>query len=244
MLTAWCCVFNAGPGAQQEGLLWLWFPHCLPRGPPPPGPHVGFLQYRGQAGVPHQVRHCGHGCGCPTGPAKLQQHRRGLHCVPVLVLDAPGARPQLLPWLGAPHPPVHPGRPQGERGPSRSGRWDRGLGSAVRSLSHLWWPQKHVQCSPWPSQPPHHQPLGLCTRPEGLSPGPLQWNCEESEAWTTGSGLLHLKQFPGPPTAAAKSLQSCPTLCDPIDSSPPGSSVPGILQARTLECVAISFSSA
>ena len=45
-------------------------------------------------------------------------------------------------------------------------------------------------------------------------------------------------------TAAAKSLQSCLTLCDPIDSSPPGSPVPGILQARTLEWVAISFSSA
>ena len=44
--------------------------------------------------------------------------------------------------------------------------------------------------------------------------------------------------------AAAKSLQSCPTLCDPVDSSPPGSSVPGILQARTLEWVAISFSNA
>ena len=43
--------------------------------------------------------------------------------------------------------------------------------------------------------------------------------------------------------AAAKSLQSCPTLCDPIDGSPPGSPVPGILQARTLEWVAISFSS-
>ena len=41
--------------------------------------------------------------------------------------------------------------------------------------------------------------------------------------------------------AAAKSLQSCPTLCDPIDGSPPGSPVPGILQARTLEWVAISF---
>ena len=42
--------------------------------------------------------------------------------------------------------------------------------------------------------------------------------------------------------AAAKSLQSCPTLCDPIDSSPPGSSVHGTLQARILEWVAISFS--
>ena len=44
--------------------------------------------------------------------------------------------------------------------------------------------------------------------------------------------------------AAAKSLQSCPTLCDPIDGSPRGSSVPGILQTRTLEWVAISFSNA
>ena len=44
--------------------------------------------------------------------------------------------------------------------------------------------------------------------------------------------------------AAAKPLQSCPTLCNPTDGSPPGSPVPGILQARTLEWVAISFSNA
>ena len=44
--------------------------------------------------------------------------------------------------------------------------------------------------------------------------------------------------------AAAKSLQLCPTLCDPIDGSPPGCPIPGILQARTLEWVAISFSNA
>ena len=46
------------------------------------------------------------------------------------------------------------------------------------------------------------------------------------------------------PAAVAKSLQSCPTLCDPIDGSPPGCPVPGILQARTLEWVAISFPNA
>jgi len=46
------------------------------------------------------------------------------------------------------------------------------------------------------------------------------------------------------PSAAAKSLQWCPTLCDPIDGSPPGSPVPGVLQARTLEWVAIAFSNA
>ena len=45
-------------------------------------------------------------------------------------------------------------------------------------------------------------------------------------------------------SAAAKSLQSCPTLCDPVDGSLPGSPIPGILQARTLEWVAISFSNA
>ena len=49
---------------------------------------------------------------------------------------------------------------------------------------------------------------------------------------------------PPPAAAAAKSLQSCPTLCNPIDGSSPGSPVPGILQARTLECVSISFSNA
>ena len=53
-----------------------------------------------------------------------------------------------------------------------------------------------------------------------------------------------VKKLPASAAAAAKSLQSCPTLCDPIDGSPPGSPVPGILQARTLEWVAISFSDA
>ena len=50
--------------------------------------------------------------------------------------------------------------------------------------------------------------------------------------------------FINPAAAAAKLLQLCLTLCDPIDGSPPGSPVPGILQARTLEWVAISFSNA
>ena len=54
----------------------------------------------------------------------------------------------------------------------------------------------------------------------------------------------HLQYIYITAAAAAKSLQSCPTLCDPIDGSPPGSSVPGILQARILEWVAISFSTA
>ena len=51
-------------------------------------------------------------------------------------------------------------------------------------------------------------------------------------------------QYTAIATATAKSLQSCPTLCSPIDGSPPGSVVPGILQARTLEWVCFSFSNA
>ena len=60
------------------------------------------------------------------------------------------------------------------------------------------------------------------------------------------SGERHTceSKMPEAAAAAAKSLQSCPTLCNPVDGSPPGSSIPGILQARTLEWVAISFSNA
>ena len=54
--------------------------------------------------------------------------------------------------------------------------------------------------------------------------------------------ILKKSKFFETAAAAAKSLQSCPTLCDPIDGSPPGSAVPGISQARTLEWVAIAFS--
>ena len=57
-------------------------------------------------------------------------------------------------------------------------------------------------------------------------------------------GLRLEERYPLHLFAAAKSLQSCPTLCDPIDGSPPASPIPGILQARTLEWVAISFSNA
>ena len=56
------------------------------------------------------------------------------------------------------------------------------------------------------------------------------------------AALFTIAKILNQPDAAAKSLQSCPTLCDPRDGSPPGSPVPGILQGRTLEWVAISFS--
>ena len=81
--------------------------------------------------------------------------------------------------------------------------------------------------------------------------GSVQCSGKTWRGWTGGHGgrlkteeihvyfwLIHTA------AAAAKSLWSCPTLCDPIDGSPPGSSVPGVLQARTLEWVAISFSNA
>ena len=63
-------------------------------------------------------------------------------------------------------------------------------------------------------------------------------NPDNPQIYTTNPNLHHYIK------AAAKSLQLCPTLCDPTDSSPPGSAVPGILQARTREWVAISFSNA
>ena len=85
-------------------------------------------------------------------------------------------------------------------------------------------PSESALCIRWPkyfsfSISPSNEYLGLISFRIG-------WHCAAAAA------------------AAAKSLQSCPTLCDPIDGSPTGSPVPGILQARTLEWVAISFSNA
>ena len=76
------------------------------------------------------------------------------------------------------------------------------------------------------------------------------WGCkeldtiEQTSLYVRRSYIILLNIYSYAAAAAAKSLQSCPTLCDPIDGSPPGSSASGILQARTLEWVAISFSNA
>ena len=68
----------------------------------------------------------------------------------------------------------------------------------------------------------------------------IAWTKEPGELQSMGSQRVRHAAA----AAAAKSLQLCPTLCDPIDGSPPGSAIPGILQARTLGWVAISFSNA
>ena len=68
--------------------------------------------------------------------------------------------------------------------------------------------------------------------------------CKTSEPVQCTYSVLKISKVTVNHATAAKSLQSCPTLCDPIDGSPPGSPVPRILQARTLEWVAISFSNA
>ena len=99
----------------------------------------------------------------------------------------------------------------------------KGLGKGKR------WPESHVAVG--------REPLGRRCH--------LRWKDEDNQReviriWKLSLWSALTLQAP----AAAKSLQSCPTLCNPIDGSPPGSSVPGILQAGTLEWVAISFSSA
>ena len=78
---------------------------------------------------------------------------------------------------------------------------------------------------------------------QGLNPGflcLLHWQVGSLPLGPPGKPI----DPPAVATAAAKLHQLCPTLCDPIDCSPPGSSVPGILQARTVEWFAISFSNA
>ena len=80
----------------------------------------------------------------------------------------------------------------------------------------------------------------------GFQPGPAPQSMPQRKLWSHSDfkGLLLGHLLAAAAAAAAKSLQSCPTLCDPIDGSPPGSPIPGILQARILEWVAISFSNA
>ena len=111
-------------------------------------------------------------------------------------------------------------------------------------------PTKHTNASNTPSRR-HSQNIDREIPSMGkLSPGAgVAWGGEAAQIGRgrqkPGPGLRTGAQMTeGEVAAAAESLPSCPTLCDPIDRSPPGSAVPGILQARTLEWAAISFPSA
>jgi len=113
-----------------------------------------------------------------------------------------------------------------------------------------------ICCPQWPCLPVHSGGTGLWDTELRCLMGACGHTDPASYTYTTSYRLTHtynlihspihthVEPQTQPHAAAAASLQSCPTLCDPRDGSPPGSPVPGILQARTLEWVAISFSSA
>ena len=89
----------------------------------------------------------------------------------------------------------------------------------------------------------HFSRVRLCDPIDGSPPGNRRYRRKKTEERKNCKNKMNWAYKPIA-AAAAKSLQSCPTLCNPIDGSPPGCPVPGILQARTLEWVAIFFSKA
>ena len=105
--------------------------------------------------------------------------------------------------------------------------------SSLASNALMWLPKAQRSSSP---------PCGVCEQTLAKHTHHLRWVASSFMSFLVFRRFL-LKYKPAA-AAAAKSLQSCPTLCNPIDGSPPGSPNPGILQARTLEWVAISFSNA
>ena len=107
----------------------------------------------------------------------------------------------------------------------------------VKSLSRV-----RLLAIPWTTA--YQAPLSMgFSRQEYWSGLPLPWNIPQHHK-SHSNRCAGAAVAAAAAAAAAKSLLLCPTLCDPIDSSPPGSPVPGILQARTLEWVAMSFSNA
>ena len=132
-------------------------------------------------------------------------------------------------WRYCPHPesplinPADTWRPRGRGNGFHFSHLDAGWSTESTLDRHPEGPSS--SCPYWSSQ----SFPSLCP----LTPGWGIWGTFILFAWNSKAAAA---------AAAAKSLQSCPTLCDPIDGSPPGSLVPGILQARRLEWVAISFS--
>ena len=129
-------------------------------------------------------------------------------------------------------------------------KWYRFASVSLSRFSHVQLFVTPVDCSP-PGSSVHGilqarimEWVGMRSSRESFWPRDRNYSCCDSCI----AGGFFIAELPGNPwywsatAAAAKPLQSCPTLCDPIDGSPPGSPVPGILQARTLEWVAIAFS--
>ena len=106
--------------------------------------------------------------------------------------------------------------------------------------AHKLWEHSTYGKGAFPTPPLIHL-LSLKSFALKIKPDPLPGHTNDSNVLPSGSVCNRVLSGN---TAAAKSLQWCPTLYDPTDGSPPGSSIPGILQARTLEWVAISFSNA
>ena len=130
--------------------------------------------------------------------------------------------------------------------------WRRWVGGEVPSNNQNYSPKSPLQLAR-----PHPHPVSLCFSRSRPAPAGV-WRLLVNSRAAHNPELEYQVMWLLPPyvhllccavlnhsaAAAAKSLESCPTLCDPTDGSPPGSAVPGILQARTLEWVAISFSNA
>ena len=155
------------------------------------------------------------------------------------------------PGVGAGSPSLHLGPPNGLLG-FLTAWWTRA------ACLVTWQLRTHTQVSLWAEwKPNQYLWFSLKNTKASLLSYSINWSPPQQPAQFQGLGhRSHLSMgrvsknlwlYFKPATtaaAAAKSLQSCPTLCDPIDVSPPGSPVPGILQARTLEWVAVAFSNA
>ena len=107
--------------------------------------------------------------------------------------------------------------------------------SSLASNALMWLPKAQRSSSP---------PCGVCEQTLAKHTHHLRWVASSFMSFLVFRRFLLKYKPAAAAAAAAKSFQSCPTLCNPIDGSPPGSPNPGILQARTLEWVAISFSNA